>query len=102
MPLALLLCVIVNVTEVGVDITWNNLSSKSDALYPVPPGKVTLSNKTISPGSNPCVEVVVTVQTAELSTVAIVDEDNGVFMGVMSNIWPSKYKSKNLSVPIAT
>ena len=62
------------------------MSSKSDALYPVPPGKVTLSNKTISPGSKPCVEAVVIVHTAELFTVAIVEEAKGVFIGVISNI----------------
>ncbi len=96
------LCVIVKVVFVGVAVTWNNLSSKSDALYPVPPGKVTLSNNIISPGDKPCAEEVVKVQIAELFVVAIVADDIVDFKGVTSYNWPSKYISKNLSVPIAT
>ena len=37
------------------------MSSKSEAFNPVPPGKVTLSNKTISPSSKLCAEDVVIV-----------------------------------------
>ena len=69
---------------VGVAVTWNNLSSKSDALYPVPLGKVTLSNNIISPGDKPCAEEVVKVQIAEPEVVAIVADDIVVFKGVTS------------------
>ena len=48
-PVAFELCVIVKTVGVVTEVTWNNLSSKSDALYPVLLGKVTLSNKTMSP-----------------------------------------------------
>jgi len=71
-------------------------------LKPVPPGNVTLSNKTISPGSKLCDVEVVIVQTGLLLTVAIVEELNVDFKGVISCSCPSKYKSKNLSVPNAT
>ena len=37
------------------------MSSKSEAFNPVPPGKVTLSNKIISPSSKLCAEEVVIV-----------------------------------------
>ena len=47
------------------------------------------------------VEVVI-VQTGSLLVVAIVEELNVDFKGVMSCSCPSKYKSKNLSVPNAT
>ena len=68
----------------------------------MPPGNVTLSNKTISPGSKLCDVEVVIVQTGSLLVVAIVEELNVDFKGVMSCNCPSKYKSKNLSVPNAT
>ena len=51
----------------------------------MPPGKVTLSNKTISPGSKLCDLEVVIVQIAEALVVAIVEELNVDFKGVMSN-----------------
>ena len=85
---------------VGVEITWNSLSSKSDALNPVPPGKVTLSNKTISPSSKLCaadVVIVIVVVPLNVNVAAEIVVDKGV----ISNNCPSKYISKNLSVPIA-
>ena len=87
---ALELCVIVKVVGVGTAVTWNNLSSKSDALKPVPPGNVTLSNNTISPGSKLCDVEVVIVQTGSLLVVAIVEELNVDFKGVISCNCPSK------------
>ena len=54
----------------------------------------------MSPALKPWLDFVIE-QTAELLTVAIVQEVNVVFKGVTSNSWPSKYISKNLSVPIA-
>ena len=92
----------VNVVDVGVVITWNNLSSKSELVYPVPTGKVTLSNKTISPIFKPWDVAVVIVQDVKVSNVVIVADEIVVAKGVMSYNWPSKYISKNLSVPNAT
>jgi len=45
--------VIVKVVVLGAVIIWNLTSSKLDALRPVPLGKVTLSNCTMSPAFAP-------------------------------------------------
>lgn len=49
--------------------TSYNLSSKSEFEYPVPPGKLTFSNSTISPTESLFVEVVVIVTELEPETV---------------------------------
>ena len=81
--------VIVNVVELGTVITWQILSSKSDAEKPVPLGKVTASNKTIPPTLIPCAAevVIVTVVVEFVESVAPVIL---VFKGVISKSWPSK------------
>ena len=95
---------------VGTVKTWNSLSSKSEADSPVPLGNVTEFNTIISPSIKSCAEVVVMVQVlTDVLFVANVDDVKVIWTpalllrkGVMSWSWPSKYKSKNLSVPIAT
>ena len=80
---------------VGVEITWNNLSSKSEAFNPVPPGNVTLSNKTISPSSKLCAaDVVIVIVVVPLKVNVAPDIED--VKGVISKNWPSKYKIKNL------
>ena len=81
--------VIVKVFAVGVGITWNSLSSKSDAFNPVPLGKVTESNKTISPSSKLCAaDVVIVIVGVPLKVnVAPAIED---VKGVISKNWASK------------
>ena len=54
----------------------------------------------MSPADKPWLDFVIE-QIAELLVVAMVQEASVVFKGVMSYNWPSKYISKNLSVPIA-
>ena len=63
---------------VGTVITWKFLSSKSDALNPVPPGSVTLSNCIMSPTDKPCVDFVI-VQVGDAFVVAIVADVKVVF-----------------------
>ena len=82
-------------------IIWKFLSSNCDAVYPVPPGKVTLSNCTMSPTFR-LWEFFVIVHVGDPFVVAIVAEVKVVLSGVISNSCPSKYNNTNLSVPIAT
>ena len=64
--------VIVNVVALGTVLTINTLSSKFDALSPVPLGKVTESSKIISSVAKPWAEPVVIVTAVESSVVAYV------------------------------
>ena len=57
------------------------MSSKSDALNPVPPGKVTLSNKTMSPSSKLCaadVVIVIVVEPLKVNVAAEIVVAKGV------------------------
>ncbi len=58
------------------------MSSKSDALKPVPLGNVTLSSCTISPTDNPCPDFVI-VHVGDAFVVAIVALVKVVFNGVL-------------------
>jgi hypothetical protein len=60
----------------------------------VPPGKVTLSNKTMSPSSKLCAADVVIVMVVEPLKVNVADEIV-VAKGVTSKNCPSKYTIKN-------
>ena len=80
---ALVDCVIVNTLVLVTFVTWNNLSSKSASVYPVPAGKVTLSNKIISPAVKPWLAFVIE-QIGEPFVVSIVHEVKVVFKGVIS------------------
>ena len=51
--LTVLVKLTVNVFDVGTVRIWKTLSSKSELDLPVPVGKVTLSNNTMSPISKP-------------------------------------------------
>ena len=93
----------------GTDNTWNNLSSKSVPFNPVPLGKVTEDNSTMSPTDKSWSLVVVIVQVLTVvlfvASVELVKESTTPALlhlkGVISKSCPSKYISKNLSVPIA-
>ena len=73
-----------NVVVEGTEVISNFLSSKLEALSPVPLGKVTASNCTISPVDAPCAEEVVIVTVVEVLVVAIVDDVRELLIGVIS------------------